>query len=72
MLRTVSQIVIPIIILFLLGVLFYHNIEGFGTSPGTLVQLASTHVHSSPYQAQQELLEERERIRRDLIDMTGY
>jgi len=70
--RTVSQIVIPIIILFLLGVLFYHNIEGFGMSPGTLVQLSSTHVPSSPYEVRQEILEERESVRRDLIDMTGY
>ena len=55
-----------------MGVLFYHNIEGFGMSPGTLVQLSSTHVPSSPYEVRQEILEERERVRRDLIDMTGY
>ena len=44
--------------------------EAFGMSPGTLVQLESTHV-STPYEAAQEWNAEQEQIRKDLQDMTG-
>ncbi len=43
--------------------------EKFGTSPGTLVQLATSHVPTEEDAA--EMYEERLRVQRDLIDLTG-
>jgi len=45
--------------------------EGFGYSMGTLVQLQTSHVPSSP----QEITDEQEayvrQVQHDLVDMTG-
>lgn len=45
--------------------------EGFGaTQPGTLVQLASSHVPTA--EDASELAREERQIRKEIIDMTGY
>lgn len=64
---------VVIIVIFLLSSVVMNRFkkEMFGMSPGTLDQLASTHVPSSLYEAEQEWIEEQRRIQRDLIDMTG-
>jgi hypothetical protein len=43
--------------------------EKFGTSPGTLVQLATSHVPTEEDVI--DMIRERERVQRDLIDLTG-
>lgn len=43
--------------------------EAFWTSPGTLVQLETSHVPTEEDVV--EMLRERQRVQRDLLDMTG-
>ncbi len=43
--------------------------ESFWTSPGTLVQLQTSHVPTE--EDLQEMQRERRRIHRDLLDLTG-
>lgn len=67
-----KTIIVAIIVLIITRLLISASMkEAFGTSPGTLVQLESTHVPSSPYEIAQVQTEERARVRRDLMDMTG-
>ena len=49
--------------------LFVKSSEAFGTSPGTLVQLESSHVPTE--EDVREYEEEQRQIQRDLLDMTG-
>jgi hypothetical protein len=50
-------------------ILFYTKSEGFyGTSPGTLVQLASSHVPTERDLTEEKI--EREQVRKDIYDMT--
>lgn len=50
-------------------ILFFTKTEGFyGTSPGTLVQLASSHVPTEGDLTEEKI--EREQVRKDIYDMT--
>ncbi len=50
-------------------ILFFTKNEGFyGTSPGTLVQLASSHVPTERDLTEEKI--EREQVRKDIYDMT--
>lgn len=46
-----------------------HNIEQFGTSPGTMVQLATSHVPTE--EDLDDAIINRELVRRDIYDITG-
>jgi hypothetical protein len=56
-----------------LVVVFYysrrHRMEAFGMSPGTLVQLQSSHVPTG--EDDDEMKEYVKQVRHDLVDMTG-
>jgi hypothetical protein len=69
MIRIKYAIGISICIL-IIAVYFLNNVkmEAFGMSPGTLVQLSSSHVPTEEdiYQAS----EENERVKRDIANMT--
>lgn len=57
------------LIAILAVVLFFTKSEGFyGTSPGTLVQLASSHVPTESDLTEEKI--EREQVRKDIYDMT--
>jgi len=45
--------------------------EGFGYSMGTLVQLQTSHVPSSPEEVEEEQRAYVRQVQHDLIDMTG-
>jgi hypothetical protein len=54
--------------LILVSALFYNKEGFFGTSPGTLVQLATSHVPTEEDISQAKL--DREQVRKDIYDMT--
>lgn len=57
------------LLVFLSYILFCVQKEGFfGTSPGTLVQLASTHVPTERDLTEEKV--ERAQVRKDIYDMT--
>ena len=58
------------ITLLILAILVLPRIEGFGTSPGTLVQLASSHVPTEEDEYYLRYIYPRV-VNRDLLDMTG-
>ena len=67
----ITAIIVSILALVLIVVLVRNlRRESFGTSPGTLVQLASTHVPKWDEEIADRAAEMAQ-IRHDLIDMTG-
>jgi hypothetical protein len=54
----------------LLMILVLPRLEGFGTSPGTLVQLSTSHVPTEEDEYYLRYIYPR-MVNRDLIDMTG-
>ncbi len=63
------HIVLSLLILFVVCIISLFNIKETFTSPGTLVQLATSHVpdENDIYALRQY----RRQVRHDLIDMTG-
>jgi len=63
------QLIFFLILLLILSCALFCVKEGFfGTSPGTLVQLASTHVPTERDLTEEKI--EREQVRKDIYDMT--
>jgi hypothetical protein len=66
---TLKMILTSILILSVFYYITLPKKEAFGTSPGTLVQLASTHVPTAEDYEQEDI--ERQLVERDVKSMTG-
>lgn len=66
---TLKMILTAILVLSFFYYITLPKTEGFGTSPGTLVQLASTHVPTAEDYEQEEM--EKQLVERDIYSMTG-
>jgi len=68
--RTLKLNTILVISLIVVGLLLLGVKEGFGTSPGTMVQLQTSHVPTEEdYNFYQNIYPRM--VRKDLIEMTG-
>jgi hypothetical protein len=62
------SLIFIVLLLILVCALFCVKEGFFGTSPGTLVQLASSHVPTESDLSEAQI--EREQVRKDIYDMT--
>jgi hypothetical protein len=67
--KNTTILLIAFTLLFLMIMVLPH-LEGFGTSPGTLVQLSSSHVPTEEDEYYLRYIYPR-MVNRDLLDMTG-